>query len=154
MRRLWKQVKASQTFQHVFPLSLSLRHLVRRPRDDLPNVPRLRVHVTANIHDGLRAKPKQLSYERLVAALTRWIHDERGAGGRKVRDGAKDLSRVARAEGHFVREAVECRVVRCKADRVRGELDSGDLCEVRGKCEREEACAAVCVYEVCRGQVA
>ena len=154
MRRLWKQVKTSQTFKHILPLPLPLRHLVRRPRDDLPNVPRLRVHVTTHIHDGLRAKPKQLSYERLVAALTRRVHDERGEGGRKVRDGAKDLSRVARAEGHFVREAVECRVVRCKADRVRRELDAGDLCESRSERKREEARAAVCVYEVCRGQVA
>ena len=152
MRRLRKQVKPSQTFQHVLPLPLPPRHLVSRPRDDPPNVPRLRVHVTAHIHDGLRAEPEQLPYERLVAPLARRVHDERGAGGRKVRDGAKDLSRVARTEGRFVREAVECRIVRCKADRVRGELDAGNLSEVRGEREREEARATVCVYEVRRGQ--
>ena len=150
MRRLRKQIKASQTFQHVLPLSP--RHLVSRPRDYLSNVPRLRVHVTTHVHDGLRSKPKQLSYECFIASLSWRIYDERGASGRKVSDGAKDLSCVARAEGHFVRKAVECGIVCCKADRVRRELDAGDLCEVRRECEREEARAAVCVYEVCRGQ--
>jgi len=70
--------------------------------------------------------------------------------GRKFGDGANDLSCVARTEGHFVHEAVECRIVHCKVDRVCGELDAGDLCEVWDKCESEKACATVCIYKECR----
>ena len=55
-------------------------------------------------------------------------------------------------ERHFVHEAVECHIVCCKADRVCGELDAGNLSEVWGECECEEAHTAVCIYEVCRGQ--
>jgi len=40
----------------------------------------------------LRAKPEQLSYERLAALLTWRVYDERCAGGRKVGDGTKKLS--------------------------------------------------------------
>ena len=71
--------------------------------------------------------------------------------GRKIGDGANDLSCIARTKGHFVHEAVECRIVHCEADRVCGELDAGDLCEVWDKCESEKACATVCIYEECRG---
>ncbi len=150
--RLRKQVEPSQTFQHVLAPDLPLRLLLCRPRDDLPDVPRLRVRITADIHDDLRAKGKQLAHERLVAPLARRVDDERGVGGRKVANGAEDLRRVARAEGYFVREAVERRVVRRETDRVSGELDACDLGEVRGERQREEACTAVGVHEVSRGR--
>jgi len=76
---------------------------------------------------------------------------ECGVVGRKIGDGANDLSCITRTEGHFVHEAVECHIVYCEADRVCGELDAGNLCEVWDKCESEKACATVCVYEECRG---
>jgi hypothetical protein len=108
--------------------------------------------ITTYIHDGLWAKGKQLPYERLVASLPRRVNDERGVGGRKVADSAEDLRRVARTEGDFMRETIERCVVRREADRVRGELDTGDLCEVWSESESEEACAAVGVDEVSRGR--
>ena len=152
MRRLRKQIKSSQGFQHILSARLPILHLFSGPRNDLPDVPRLRVHVTADVHDRLRAKGEQLPHERLVAPLAWRVDDERGEGGRKVADGAEDLRRVARAEGDFVREAVQRRVVRREADRVRGELDAGHLCEVWGEGEREESRAAVGVDEVGRGR--
>ena len=148
VRRLWKQIKPSQTFQRILSLALPLCLLVRRPRHDLPDIPSLRVYITAHVDDGLRAKCEELPYERLVASLAWRVDDERRPCGRKVADGAKYLRRVARAKRDFVREAVERRVVRRKADRVCGELDSGNLCEVRSKREREETRAAVGVYQV------
>ena len=152
MRCLRKQIKSTQGFQYILSACPPSFLLFSGPRNDLPNVPRLRVHVTADVHDRLRAKGEQLPYERLVAPLARRVYDERGEGGRKVADDAEDLRGVARTEGDFVREAVQRRVVRRKADRVRGELDAGHLCEVWGEGEREEPRAAVGVDEVSRGR--
>ena len=105
------------------------------------------------MHNSLHVKLEQLSYECLIVSFTGWVYYEHSAVGRKISDGAKDLHCVARTEGDFVCEAIEFRIVRCEAYRVRGELDAGDLGEVRGECEREEACATVCVYQVCWGSV-
>jgi len=154
VRRLRKQIESSQGFQYILSARLPFLLLFSGPRNDLPDVPRLRVHVTADVHDRLRAKGEQLPYERLIAPLARRVDDERGEGGRKVADDAEDLRGVARAEGDFVREAVQRRVMRRKADRVRGELDAGHLCEVWSEGEREEPRAAVGVDEVSRGRVA
>src|SRR6266850_477590 len=151
MGRLRKQIKPPQAFQYVLP-TLPLRLLFCRPRNDLPNVPRLRMHVAAHVHDGMRAKCEQLPYERLIASLAWRIDDERGAGRGKIPDAVEDLCRLARAEGDFIRETIERCVVRREADRVRGELDACDLCEVWGQGQCEEACAAVGVHEVSRGQ--
>ena len=152
MRRLREQIKTSQAFQHVFPPPFPFRLLLSGPRNDLPNVPRLRMDITTYIHDGLCTKGKQLPYERLVAPLARRVNDERGVGGRKVADSAEDLCRVARTEGDFMRKTVERCVVCREADRVCGELDTSDLCEVWSESEREEACAAVGVDKVSRGR--
>jgi hypothetical protein len=145
---LWKEIKPSQAFHDVFPLFPSRHVLFRRPRHDLPNVPRLRMHITTHINDRLRAERKQLPHERLITSLTWRVNDERGPLRREVAYGAEDLRCVARAEGDFVCESVELRVVRCEADRVGGELDAGYFGEVWGKGECEEAGAAVGVYEV------
>ena len=52
----------------------------------------------------------------------------------------------------LVCKAVECRIVRCKVDRVCGKLNAGNLSEVWGECEHEEAHAPVCILEARRGQ--
>ena len=106
------------------------------------------MYVTAHIHDRLCAERKQLPHERLVTSLAWRVDDERGALGGKVADGVEDLRCVAGTEGDFVCETVELRVVRGESDRVGGELDAGDLGEVRGESEREKPGAAVGVYEM------
>ena len=95
------------------------------------------MYVTTHIHDRLRAECEQLPHERLIAALAGRVDDKCGALGGEVADGAEDLRGITSAEGDLVREPVELRVVRGEADRVGGELDAGDLGEVRGEGERE-----------------
>ena len=56
VRCLRKQIKSSQGFQYILSACLPFLLLFSGPRNDLPNVPRLRVDVTADVHDRLRAK--------------------------------------------------------------------------------------------------
>ena len=147
---LRKQIEPSQAFHDVFPLPHSVLRILSRCRQryDLPNVPCLSVYITTHIHDRLRAERKQLPDERFVAALTGRVYDERGTLGWEVANGVKDLRSISGAEGYLVRESVQLRVVRRKADRVGRELDTSDFGEMRGKGEREKAGAAVGVDEV------
>src|SRR5712671_6690102 len=152
--RLREQIESSQALQHVLSLALPIRRILSRPRDDLPNVPSLRVHIAAHIHDRLRAEGEQLPYKCLIAPLSGRVDDERSERGRKVADGTEDLRRVARAKGGLVCEVVECRVVRREADRVRGKLDACNLCKMRGEGKSKETRATVGVYEVSWGRCA
>lgn len=70
-------------------------------------------------------KPEQLSYECFTTPLTQ-VYYKCSVVGRKIVDGAEDLSCIAHMKGHFVHKAIECRIVHCEADRVCGELDAGD----------------------------
>ena len=57
MRRLRKQIKTSQAFQHVFSPPFPFYFLFSGPRNDLPNVPRLRVDITSRSRGPLPIAP-------------------------------------------------------------------------------------------------
>lgn len=125
MSRLREKIKPSQALQDVLWPFAHPSHF-----HNLPHVSRLRVHITADIHNGLGSKIEKLLDEELVAAFSWRIDEDGGLVWWKVAYDGKDFSGVACSERNFVGgDVVELGVVGCKADRVLGELDASHLVE-------------------------
>ena len=99
MRRLWEQVKPFHTLNLIPPpLHISLSRL-----QNPPHIPRLRVHITAHVHNRPTPKLNQLLNELLIAPLPWRVNHQHRLLGRKVADSRKDVGRIARTERDFGR---------------------------------------------------
>ena len=77
MPRLRKKITTPQTLNLIpptpsatFPIPL-LPSFIAKPPNQHPHIPRLRMHITANINHPPRPKPRELSQKILTRALSR-----------------------------------------------------------------------------------
>ena len=146
MRRLGEQIESSQALQQIPPATLRgifLRHLVQYH----PDVPRLRVHVAAHIHNGLTPERNELINKVLIAPLPWRIDDQCSLLPRKFGHHRKDIRGVTRTESaSSFRDVVQAGVVRGELDRISGELDTCHSLKMRGQHDREQTTAAVSIH--------
>lgn len=138
MVRLWEEIAPPDTINPI-PLTLLIRQ-------DIPNIPRLRVHITTNIHHPLRRKVQQLVQETLVAPLPRRVNDQARLQPRE-RELAKDILGCA-ADEVGVLDVVCFGVFARGLDRGFVNVDTPHLLKALTAGDGEEAGAAVGVYEV------
>lgn len=141
MTRLRKEIKPPQTL-NLIPLTLPLA-----PNQNT-HVPRLRMHITTNIHNPPGPKAAQLAEEIRVAALARGVEDDGGLFG-VVSHALEELAGVGGDElAAVLAEAVEGGVLARGGNGVGGDVDAGGVLEDGGEGDCEEAGAGVGVDEV------